>query len=429
MTTAVVDVTKKLTEAEAKDIFRKFLEGNPTSQVEVSSTRGRPPRVRILRPWADDSLSLTCPADEAETFANEIADLYLPPSLSAIWHAKSRELEVIWTAFSLDDEQAEIKDRKFEFKFKGKSHICRFSDSSAELNAIAKAAAMRTNSSTNFRNLQSFTQYTYFPPEQRQAFGLDRPRSFYVSNFDWEEQSSLDLIGQLNFFLTFYDRFSPHIVVHTDVDQNPAFNRYIAGKFPEKINCAGVDENLISFWLAAGSGNPLLGFILYYRVIEYAAYHFVDATFKSELKKLLSQPNMLDNLSGCIDQIAGSFSQSKIDEISRFKGVVRATVPPKLIFQEASANAKFFSKPTTFEGGFKVDSLLTKDEKEETFVGRGLDHFCDKLRKIRNTLSHGKDQESSGLITPSRVNAELLRPWTHLAAIAAGHVALFKDVS
>ena len=74
-----------------------------------------------------------------------------------------------------------------------------------------------------------------------------------------------------------------------------------------------------------------------------------------------------------------------------------------------------------------IDALVTTSDNETTFCGNGMIKLCHALRKLRNTLSHGKDQETAGVITPTARNFYLLAPWIHLIATAAGEVMLFKD--
>lgn len=58
-----------------------------------------------------------------------------------------------------------------------------------------------------------------------------------------------------------------------------------------------------------------------------------------------------------------------------------------------------------------------------------MDQVSDAFRKIRNALSHGKDQETTGVIRPTPKNVNLFQPWVHLISAAAGEVVLYKDVT
>ena len=109
------------------------------------------------------------------------------------------------------------------------------------------------------------------------------PLSFWVSNIQAVDNNTIDMLRNLNFFLTYYDFASPVILIHDVEELLPISTklRYIKGKFPVDITGRPLDPNLLSFWTAANSANAILRFILYYRIIEYAAFHFIDDKISS----------------------------------------------------------------------------------------------------------------------------------------------------
>jgi hypothetical protein len=170
-----------------------------------------------------------------------------------------------------------------------------------------------------------------------------------------------------------------------------------------------------------------LRFILYYRIIEYAAFTFIDEKVWLDLKKIIAAPDLISHLNQAIENIVTTISSSKIDDVPRFNQLMVQTVDPKIIWREVEKNAAFFRGKTSFDGGFVIDALVTSADTETTFCGSGIIKFCNAIRKLRNTLSHGKDQESAGVITPTTRNFRMMEPWVHLMATAAGEVMLFKE--
>jgi hypothetical protein len=203
----------------------------------------------------------------------------------------------------------------------------------------------------------------------------------------------------------------------------------VAGKFPEFVESSTVDENLLSFWSFADSGNPMLRFLLYYRILEYAAVHFIDDGIRSELKKLILTPDLKNDLGLSIEKMVSAMSVSKLADSQRLRSLVRASVNPELLWRDLDANKEFFSKDTNFEGGFCVRSPIGKNDTLSTFGVNGVERLADRFRDIRNALSHGKDQEKGGVIRPTTGNGQLFGPWVHLIATAAGEVVLFKDAT
>jgi hypothetical protein len=414
----------------ARAAFAPFLADNSLSTIEEVQLKSGT-SLRVLNPWGESAFALKVP-DNMDELAEALNAVRLPLRLSAVWHKDTNDLEVIWTALNLSKGQREIDGRAFVFNYKGRSHDCEFGESSRRLTTIACQFAPVTMSSTNYRNLQSFAQYAVIPEERRGNFGLDKPRSFWIRNIKWNEDDIFELITNLNFYLTYFDDRSPMVLLHeppVKSDKPIQRTRYIHGEFPKEIHGDGLDGNLLSFWISADDGDPMMRFLLYFRIIEYAATHYVDSTIRAELRKVLLAPNLKSDINGGVEKIVGAVNLNKIDDTQRFKAVVRQCVDPCLLWRDIDANMTFFTKDTKFDGGFTVKRLVAAEDTEATFKPRGLETFSDSIRKIRNALSHGKDQETSGVITPTTRNLKLFQPWVHLIATAAGEVVLYKDAS
>lgn len=421
----------------AKIRFADFLEANVASSIEMRKLPINVSRLEIVRPWGDTSLALHIPEDEtqASQLAEALNNVLLPPRLIALWHKDKRALEVIWTAYRLSTSQAEIKDRKFTFTYKNTKHICHFTKASTRLQRIAKSFRPITQSpTTNFRNLTSFYRYaTAKNADQRSLAGLEEPLSFWISNIKWNENSTIIMLDALNFYMSYFDDDTPIVVINDPIngDGSSIANkaRYIRGSFPSEIISRELNRNLVSFWMAALAGNPAMRFILYFRIIEYASHHYLDDKIRADVKKLLSKPDFYDDLNETIDEIVGACTPSKQDDVPKFKNLLRRCVSPDLLWAEIKRNQEFFAKETKFDGGFVVQALISKDEKQSTFSTNGTDRVADRLREIRNTLSHGRDVKTGHVITPTARNFQLLKPWIHLIGTAAAEVVLHERLS
>lgn len=418
----------ELTAEAAREKFAQFLGANPYSEIPEPEEGAA---LLIARPWGDPSLALALTGD-GEALAEALDNLVLPERLSAVWHSDSRSLEVVWTARRLQEQWQEVVDRKFTFSFKGHEHACHFTTSSDRVLAIARAVRPQTTTETQFRNMQSLAAYVQARDTGGSMDNLDRPLSFWISDVDWDETSTFELISSLNFHLTYYDAISPIIIVHDVSNESRSVvqrTRYLKAKFPDAIAARPLDPNLIAFWQAASTSNPMMRFILYYRMIEYCAGQYIEHSVRSELRRIVSAPDLQDDLKSGVERIIAAVSMKQLEEIQRFKAVVRQNVDPHLLWADINANREALSKDITFDGGFSIKPLIGPTEDESAFCTRPLDAFSDQLRKIRNALSHGKDQETAGVILPTPQNMDLLRPWVHLIATAAGEVVVYKDVS
>jgi hypothetical protein len=306
--------------AKAKEKLAPFLALNPKSSIEPVKSKSKPVGVRISDPWGDKSLALNVPA-EIDEFAAVMNNLVLPERLSALWHQNQASLEFIWTALPLSENWREVKGRRFNFRFDSIVHTCEFRASSMDLLSIAKQMRPLQNTNTSFRNLQSFSIYAQFAETERQILNLTEPLSFWVSHINVIDEATIGLLKHLNFFMTYYDELTPTILIH-DVDEPlsmPTRLRYIKGAFPFDIKGRNLDVNLLDFWAVAQVSNPILRFILYYRIIEYAAFHFIDDKIRSELKKLLAAPDLATQLSQTVDSIVSTVTVSKLEDVQRLR--------------------------------------------------------------------------------------------------------------
>ncbi|MGW8202460.1 hypothetical protein ACWGM0_07920 [Sphingomonas bisphenolicum] len=417
--------------AEAKLKLATFLKDNPPAEI-IEADVGGDSSLRIVKAWGDRSLALAIDPDKIDTLSDALNSVKLSERLSAIWHKDSGDLEIIWTAHNLPKSQNEVANRSFNFELGGKSYVCEFGRSSPRLLTIAEHFVPLTMSPTFWRNLQSFSQYSRLPEERRKRVGLDEPRSFWIHNIKWNEEVFINTIYNLNFYLTYFDDRSPNIIIHDPHDASEKQiqrTRYIRGSFPTEIKGGELESNLLTFWASAYEERPMMSFLQYFRIIEYAATHFIDSSVKLELRKILMSPDLNSNITNSVEKIIGSVNITKLEDSQRFKAVIRHCVDPKLLWRDVSQHLSLFSKETKFDGGFSVRPLVSGDDKEATFCTRGIDSFADSARKIRNALSHGKDLETSGVITPTTRNVKLLQPWLHLMATAAGEVVLYKDAT
>lgn len=415
----------------AEDIgerLQPFLERHKQARIVKHQLTERLFVFRIEDPWNDPTLYISLGQD-FEVLIQALNSVLLPERLSALWHQDTHDLEVIWTAYELSDDQKEVAGRRFEFIFNKKSYSCEFDQSSARLLKIAAHTFPKTNpSSTNFRNLQSFHYLSIESDADSAEDGaesLSTPLSFWIRNVNLTEKNLIRLIESLNFYLSYFDSKSPRVLIH-DIEQkvNPQ-TRYKLGNFPTKIHGRALDENLTSFWDATRNTSPMLKFIFYYRIMEYAAAHHVDAAVKQKLRNILLSPAVANEISKAVDSVISAFDGAKADDVPRFNNLINACVKPEIVWREIEANKAVFSKAAKFDGGFSLQPLIAKEESFETFSSGGLIKFCDGIRKIRNALVHGKDQATATVITPTAKNMAMLSAWVNLVAAAAGEVVIY----
>jgi len=213
---------------EAKGLLGGFLASHLTSTVEESEAATGQKHLVISKPWDDDSLQIALPDEPTELIAI-LNSILLPDRLSAIFHKDSSKLEIIWTAVHLGKSVEDLPGRKFTFRFEAIDHLCEFGDSSRALVIISEHVNILFQTETNGRNLHSFNSYAVIErlrernPQLKtlpSMVPIDKPRSFWIDNVTFSDESLVNMLSALNFYLTYYDINSPFVLIQPSKNKN-----------------------------------------------------------------------------------------------------------------------------------------------------------------------------------------------------------------
>ncbi|MHC1548867.1 hypothetical protein [Phyllobacterium sp. K27] len=417
------------------EYVEQFQKNNPKSGLG-SLKNDKEKRLAIVKPWGDTSIALTIPQEKsaAITFLKELSNVFFPERLSAIFHKDKNDLEVIWTAFKVSSRLDEVKDRSFSISYAGVDYNCNFALASERAKLIAKNFVEVGPTESAYRNLTSFRGYMIELERNKGSIkvesNFDVPRSFWIRNIALEEDDLISFLETLNFYISYYDDLSPMVLIHapqTSVGSIVNHNRYRIGKFPEKINTKPLDLQLLQFWKACQQPDSSRRFLYSYRIIEHAAFYFVESAPKLAIKKVLLTPHALDDINQITNDVIIAMKKSRIDDYAKMENVIKTSVDPELLWAEIASNIDAFNSKTDFEGDFSIDALVTSDKSHADFINSGIPNFCSTIRKIRNALSHGKEERTAGVILPTKHNYDKLLPWASLISIAAGEVILYDS--
>lgn len=420
--------SEKLTEAKKR--YKKFLEVNPWSKIIELANDGGDGILAVSDPWDDPSLVIVIPDDDAD-LANSLNNVLLHHRYTAIYHTDRRALEVIWTAYKLDDTQSDIVNRKFTLDLPDSKVECEFTDSSERLLEIAKNAVPIEVSPTGFRNLQSFGLYArnHELEDKEKMRGLESPRSFWIKDIDWSDEKVIDLVRHVNFAIRYYDSYSPVIQIHsvsTDNDVNT--NRYLEGfGFPEVISLPNLDSKLmVLFESGFAADSPSTSFLNLFRVVEYVAFDYTQETARKEIQKIISEPHALHNSRRTaveLMHITKAFKGQKDQDVIPY--FLRDIIEPKKLWKEISPNKDVFAESMEFDGGLVIKPLITAAHNAETFGTSAVEQFGRDSIKIRNGLAHGRDKVTADSILPTSKNLAMLKPWVNVLSFCAGEVVLY----
>ena len=261
------------TEGQIKAELVSFFSRHQTSSLENVKDESGGLRLAVTRPWDDGSVQIVIPPERSELI-DVLNRVLLPERLTAIYHPSLRALEVIWTTYQPRNGQEDIPGRRWVFRFKNEDHVCEFSSSSSELLCIAINSEQIQMTETAGRNLSSYKQLLMLKSihqGEMPPFFMENPLSFWISNLGDDEDSLIEIVNHLNFYISYFDTISPTIIVHpTKVTSGRTLPRarYVNGTFPHHINAREIDINILHYWQAAQIGDSSRRLIYCYRVIE-----------------------------------------------------------------------------------------------------------------------------------------------------------------
>ena len=422
---------------DAKAQLRPFIESNPEVDIEYKKVGEKPePQLCITKPWGEDGLVISLPKN-IEAFAETLNNILLPKRYTAIWHKDTKDFEIIWTAYPLSEEEEEIKNRKFLFSLDSREYKCSFDRSSERLLTIASQAIPIAISHTGHRNLMSFRYYVQLKKDKKNSASgevpiipIGEPYSFWIRNVEWDEDYILRLVRHLSFFLTYYDRESPSILIHTPPDKEVnKQQRYLIDTFPNRIDTHEIADDLLQLWVGSHEGDTARRFIYSYRIIEYASHAYIDIEARRKVHRLLTEPHARSDLGALTEEIVSATLMKGMDDIQKMNNLLRKIVSMENLWREIELHRSTFTSDAVFDGGFALKKLIDASATYETFSADGIFRFMSNARSIRNHLSHGRDRATQATITPTVANFRLLEPWTAAISVLAGEVLTLSDLS
>jgi len=406
------------------DDLAAFATSNPEASVKCEGGV-----VTISKPWGD----LTLEFEDKETEAvlwEAVSQLRLPPRFSAIWHSDSRDLEVIYGFLAPSDD---CIHRQFEFHYLGKRYLCEFAVGSDRLRLLAGAfKSTAPPSTTNHRNLgaiRGMLRALRRPtaPEPLKTLTLT---SFYVRDLRLQEEHLVDFARHLNFYMGYFDRFSPLMLIHEGVLAQPAGTRalqYPHGPFPAAINAPQLDPYLLALLEGADRASEAFRqYLHYYQILEYAAFYYVRQDLHKAVRRILTSPELLTRVDDLTSQLLDILVDERLGEEQKMQSVCQQAVDTQLVWRQIEHRADFFSRATDFDGGYSAPALIKAGWTHDDFATAWIPKLPDTLRHIRNALIHSREQRHAHCIAPGMANRRLLRPWADLIRVIAEQIMIYE---
>lgn len=419
---------------EASKALAPFLESNPASTLEQEGER-----ILVRKPWGDPSMILDLGECDDESIVAQLNALMLPSRFSALYHEDEHAWEFIYIAYTDGMiRDANLDERKFDFTFRGKDYVCAWDASSDRLLTLASIVRpAEAPVATSYRNLPNYLRYLAKLDEyegETPDADVGFAQSFWIRCQDLslapDEDEFVDVARHLNFFMNFYDQRSPLIAVHeqqqkSDFKPLPRFPR---GDFPVSMTGRDLDPYLISLWEASlMESDANLRFLYNYQVLEYAAFFHLKRDTVERVRRVLATPDIAAKPEATaqrmIDLMAVEANRQEEDKLVE---LLKDVVDPASAWAAVEANKSFFATETVFDGGYRLDALLPKEDCDfEYFKQHWLPKFPNLVRRLRNALVHARDSRGDGRLAPSAGNAGRIRVWIEPLQATVADVLLY----
>jgi hypothetical protein len=409
-----------------KERLTTFLGNNPNAKIVRKKNR-----ILLEDPWEDKTISIRLSGRYVPQLIDTLNSLVFPPRFSAVFHVDTNIAEFIWTAVSNDEE---IATRSFTFNFNGFNYKCYFAQASDRLEMVATHAVLRFwDSPSEHRNILSLRQYfrdREEDPDQVEGFS---PISFFIEGFNsYDETFLVELSKNLNFHMKYFDRGTPVISIHSIAESSEIAKepiKYINDSFPNIIVSKSKDPLLLDFASEALQSDIRLRYLYYYQIIERASYFYLGDSTKSKLNKLLNSPDIQNNTDIYIERITEAvLEEARADDESKVEKVTKSLCNPQNLWKEISSNIAFYSKPTPFDGGFTTNPIMPEGSDYDYFCSCWHPSLIHQIRHIRNALAHGREKTFGSVISPTRHNDQLLRPWVTIIRRVAEDIILYSKI-
>ncbi len=420
-----------ISEEQVRKIFQSCLEGDGAFEVHAAQFEGdegeQLPLFMLKHPWNDPTLILAVPPsiESAQELAEVLDRVDLPEKYSGIFHIETKSLEIFWTAFKVRTKHEEVAARSFNIWWRGEKRNCRFAPASDDAKTLARYTFPQAAASqTEHRNIMSFHYFVHDADHSN----MGEPVCFWVDCEGIESCDFDEYLRTINFYMTYYDRETPRVLIHEAGPTNTGNTRprYVDEVFPTELVAGDIDPSVASFWLGAfETRDPAMKFLLHYRLLEFLSLAHLKSEQRKELINILRRPHLISSTEGAAAEITGLFS-GQARETDRLKNFIDETVRTEKVWAVLEMNRTEFSKLSVFDGGYQVKAVLTDNLTLDTWAkSSGPISLVDRLRAIRNCLAHGQDEGTRGVIHTTQNNKIVLTPWVNLIETFAAEAMLY----
>lgn len=426
----------KKTDTKAKSLDEVLL-GDFKKNNSICSYSSEGNNLIIENPWGSEDSCLVFDINDTSTI-QDLNNVILPHGFDMLIHKDSNTAEVFYGYLLPDKDPYKLYiDLSFEFHFAGVQFTCTFAEPSKRFMTIANSFKRNYNDIDEpvvpqIDIFKDSLRIKKLPKGAQDYFSKRVPRNFFIkASKPFEEVDMIRFARHLNFSLRYYDRSSPEIVIRSnkeDTQKNKGERcRFIEQGFPKAISIEPLDDFMLQLIEVARITNFRFAFVYYYQVIEYAGFYFLDNKAKRDLRQLLRDPAMVSCTEDKLTQLFVFLSDISHGDDVKMKRVIEEYCNPAVVWKEIENDKEYFTTVLSFDGGFELSPLISKDTSAETWSTMWMPKVYDHLTKIRNCLVHAREKRQSNVILPTKANNHKIRRYLPIIARIAEQIALNKE--
>ena len=379
--------------------------------------------------WYDDTFMIRLKKAEVD---NSLNNLTFPYELSAVLHTTDKLLEFIMQPAS----ESYFNDfADFSFYYDGNEYQCSFSEPTPQLFKLANGfRELSESSSTDYRNLREFRDFLRkddLPKYVQKYFENRKPISFKIKGEFKTTDAEYKLFAKhFNFYVTYYNRSSPKIIVHEQKTEKENYEVPCLSNendFPSALTFNPIDPVLLDmFEISRETKNVRLKYLFYFQILEYCSFYYLNDDLTKKLRDIIKRPDLLNNPNEytklIVDQFKENFKHN--DDSMKLEKTIVDFCSFEDIKIELKKNLQFFTQPLEFDGGFSLDAILNDESSIDKPPKQIMRTVKNNIERIRNTMVHLRESRENKVILPTEKNNHMIIPYLFVVRRLAEKVAI-----
>jgi len=425
------DTVRRKSATKQPDMLKTFKANNPQCSI-----REEDETLIVEKPWGDDSSRFVFKLNEKKAMEDLNNVLFLP-QFDAIIHLDTNTIEFIYGYLLPDDTNSKSHmDRAFEFFYREDKFECKFAAPTKRLMNLAVRYKRRAGTEPGpghqilaFRDAQKADE---LGTRVKEYFDKRSPRSFFIKPSQPVREVDLEAVARhINFLAYYYDRKTAVIEIRpNEADEVlPTFKPLVKldENFPQKLAIKELDGLLLQLVETARKSPSRFAFVYYFQVIEYAAFHFLDAKQKRALTQILRDPSIVSCGEDKLTELFSLLPLLNQAEDDKKKMVLNEFCRPREIWLEIENDRNFFSSPILFDGGVEIPGLISNGITVEEWEKHKMLKLFENIRDIRNLLVHAREKRQNNVILPTRANNRKLQRYLPVIRRVAEQITLYRE--